>query len=180
MSLPIADLPLFAGCSAALLWASRNPLHHPGSHGFWRFFAWEAILGVIVLNRNAQGEQFISETLLLVSLLPLVLGLLALSKAGRGAGKREDEALYVWERTTTLMTDGIFSLIRHPMYAAMLALNWAMFFRAISVPGFVLALLASYWVLRTAKADERECIAYFGEPYLIYMRNSARFVPWLL
>ena len=179
MSLPIADLPLFAGCSAALLWVSRKPLRHPGSHGFWRFFAWEAILGVIVLNRNAEGGQLISETLLLVSLVPLALGVLALHGAGRGGGKREDEALYAWERTTTLVTGGIFALIRHPMYAAMLALNWGMYFRAVALPAFVLALLASYFVLRTAQADERECIAYFGESYLRYMRTSRRFVPWL-
>ena len=42
------DLTLFLAGSAAIVWLSRKPLRKPGSHGFYRFFAWEAILGLIV------------------------------------------------------------------------------------------------------------------------------------
>jgi len=179
MSLPIADLPLFAVGSAALLWVSRKPLGHPGSHGFWRFFAWEAILAVIVLNRDAEGGQFISQSLLLLSLFLLALALIALLRRGRTSARRQDAALYGWEKTTALVTDGIYACIRHPMYASLLALNWGMSFRALSLPGLLLATLASYFLVRTALAEEHECIAYFGEAYRRYMDRSWRFIPWL-
>lgn len=179
MSLPIDNLPLFLGGSAALVWWSRKPLRAPGSHGFYRFFAWEAILALIVLNREPSGDQLLSETLLPLSLLPLALGFLALRRQGRSDTTRDDGALYGWEKTTTLITGGVFGLIRHPMYSALLGLDWGMFFRAVSLPGLGLAAFASYCLWRTARAEEAECIAYFGQPYRDYMQRTRRFIPWL-
>jgi len=66
-------LPFVAG-SALLLWLSRRPLRQPGSHGFYRFFAWECILGLVVINRPVWGEdpysphQFASWLLMLASI----------------------------------------------------------------------------------------------------------------
>ncbi|MBD5803842.1 hypothetical protein AZOA_32830 [Azoarcus sp. Aa7] len=180
MNLPIANLPLMLTGTAGLLWLSRKPLRNPGSHGFYRFFAWETILALTVLNREPAGDQLISETLLQLSLLPLVFGFIALRHQGKGdAARREDSSLYGWEKTTELITGGIFGLIRHPMYSALLALGWGMFFRAASWPAFALALFGSACVLLTALADERECIAYFGQDYIDYMRGTRRFIPWL-
>lgn len=185
MSLPIADLPLFAGGTAALLWWSRKPLARPGSHGFYRFFAWEAILGLCVLNRNSAGDQLVSVILLQASLLPLALGFFALHRHGRSAASRgdgsdgSDGAMYDWERTTTLVTGGIYGVIRHPMYVSLFGLAWGMCFRALGGLPLALASMASYFLLRTALADERECLAYFGEPYRQYMRRTRRFIPWL-
>lgn len=179
MNLPIADLPLFLAGTAALLWWSRKPLRNPGSHGFYRFFAWEAILALIVLNRQSVGDQTVSEALLPLSLLPLALGFLALRRQGNSDAARDDGALYGWEKTTALITGGVFAVIRHPMYSSLLGLDWGMFFRAASAPGFALAVFASYCLLRTAQAEEKECIAYFGQPYLDYMQRTRRFIPWL-
>ena len=180
MSLPIADLPLFAGGTVALLWWSRKPLRQPGSHGFYRFFAWEAILALIVLNRESSGDQFWSESLLQLSLVPLVFGFIALRWRGRSDQPgRDDGSLYGWEKTTALVTNGIYRFIRHPMYAALLGLAWGMSLRAISLPGLILALIATWFLLRTAKAEEGECIAYFGQTYIDYMQRTRRFIPWL-
>ncbi|MBL8430827.1 MAG: hypothetical protein JNK80_00360, partial [Dechloromonas sp.] len=57
MSAERFDLLLLAAGTLVLLWLSRKPLRHPGRHGFYRFFVWEAILGLIVLNRQPWGEQ---------------------------------------------------------------------------------------------------------------------------
>ncbi|MBL8446845.1 MAG: isoprenylcysteine carboxylmethyltransferase family protein [Zoogloeaceae bacterium] len=179
MSIPLGDLPLFVLGSAALAWVSRKPLRQPGSHGFWRFFAWEAILALSVLNRDPVGPQFFSETLLQFSLVPAGLGLLALVRQGRTSPERPDAALLPFERTTQLVTQGIYRHIRHPMYAALLGLTWGMCLRAPSSVGIGLATLASYLLLCTARAEERECIAYFGQPYRDYMKRSWRFVPWI-
>ncbi|MCP5267951.1 MAG: isoprenylcysteine carboxylmethyltransferase family protein [Zoogloeaceae bacterium] len=179
MSLPIADLPLFAAGTAALLWFSRKSLRKYGSHGFYRFFAWEAILALCVLHRQETGSQIVSESLLQLSLVLLALSYTALVLRGRASAERGDGSFYAWERTTTLITRGIYRLIRHPMYASLLALNWGMFFRAMSPAGFVLALLATYFLQRTAIADEQECLAYFGDDYRDYMKRTRRFIPFV-
>ena len=180
MSLPISDLQLFITGTAGLLWLSRKPLRNPGSHGFYRFFAWETILALIVLNRESAGDQMISETVLQLSLLPLLFGFVALRRQGRSeVAHRKDESLYGWEKTTELITGGVFGLIRHPMYSALLGLDWGMFFRAASWLGFGLALFASGCLLLTALAEEKECISYFGRAYTDYMRSTRRFIPWL-
>ena len=180
MSLPIGDVPLFLTGSAALLWFSRKPLRHPGSHGFYRFFGWEAILAVVVLNRNASGGQILSQSLLLVSLALLLLGVLGLVQRGRPGAQRGGQALFGWEQTTALVTSGVFGLIRHPLYASLLALDWGMFFRATGGVSLCFALIATYFMWRTTRADEEECLAYFGEPYRAYMKRTRRYIPWIL
>jgi protein-S-isoprenylcysteine O-methyltransferase Ste14 len=178
MTLPIASLPLFVGGTVLLLVASWRALLRPGSHGYYRFFAWEAILVLILLNREARGNQVLSESLLQLSLLCLMFGFIALLRHGR-RGQRDDAALYTWEKTTAMVTDGVFSYIRHPMYAALLGLAWGVFFRAISWQGLGLVLFASFFLWRTAQIEERECIDYFGRAYIDYMRRTRRFIPWL-
>jgi protein-S-isoprenylcysteine O-methyltransferase Ste14 len=186
MAVPLSDPQLFAAGTTALLWASRKPLRHPGSHGYYRFFAWEAILAVVVVNRNLDGglvTEWIAQALLIVSVALLALGYGALLKRGRSAAatrsEGDDSALYGWERTTTLITHGIYRLIRHPMYASLLALDWGMFFRTASLMGFVPAALATFFLVRTADADERECLAYFGDAYRDYMQRTRRFIPFI-
>jgi len=41
---------IFAFGTIAIVWISLPSLHRPGSHGFYRFFAWEIILGLLVIN----------------------------------------------------------------------------------------------------------------------------------
>ncbi|MCJ7622948.1 MAG: hypothetical protein MUO76_05565, partial [Anaerolineaceae bacterium] len=41
---------VFVLASAGIIWVSRASLRDPRSHGFYRFFAWEAILILILLN----------------------------------------------------------------------------------------------------------------------------------
>lgn len=176
----IADLPLFIAGSALLLWFSRYPLRHPGSHGFWRFFAWECILIVAILNRQEVGYQGISELLLQFSVLLLVAGLWGIFRRGCIACRSDASGFYVWERTTTLVESGIYRWIRHPMYASLLALAWGMYSRHADLRSLIPALLASYFLWRTALADERECVNYFGDAYRDYMRRTRRFLPWLV
>ena len=179
MSLPFSDQTLILSGSLALLWGSRRALSRPRSHGFARFFAAELILLLLVLNRNPIGDQTVAQILLALSLVLLVLGYTALRARGRPASVRGDESLFAFERTTTLVTGSVFQFIRHPMYASLLALAWGFFFRDPSVAAFALAAGASLLLDLTARADERECLAYFGDAYAKYMRRTRRFVPYL-
>lgn len=179
MSLPFADQTLLWSGSVALVWFSRKALGKPQSHGYYRFIAVELILLLMVLNRQPKGDQTIAEILLLLSAVLVILGYGALRRFGNAGAARQDETLFGFEKTTTLVTASIFRYIRHPMYASLIALAWGFFFRDPSLLAVSLAGLASGFLLLTARADERECLAYFGDRYADYMKRTRRFLPYL-
>lgn len=179
-----AALVFLAG-SALLAWLSRKPLRRPGSHGFYRFFAWECILGLAVVNHSPWGtatlspHQLLSWLLLATSLALVATGAATLVRHGGVNAGRDDVALYAWEKTGTLVTHGIFAYIRHPMYASLLALDWGFFFQSPNWPAAGIAVLGSLFLLVTARQDEKECLAHFGPAYLDYRRRTRMFVPFL-
>jgi len=186
---PIAWL-IFVLASAVLVLISRKSLSRPGSHGFYRFFAWEFMLILFIRNAPAwfanpvSWYQVISWLLLFISCVPVILGTLLLKNIGqpqsvKKPAPRQDEALYAFEKTTSLITTGIFQYIRHPMYSSLLLLTWGFFFKRLDWVGFGLATAASLFLLVTAWREEQENIRYFGPAYQEYMRHTRRFIPFL-
>ncbi len=172
--------------SVILIYISRTSLQERGSHGFYRFFAWEFILALLLLNIESwflnpfSWYQISSWILLCASLAPLILGMIALRKYGRPAEKREGEDyLIAFEKTTRLVTSGIYGIIRHPLYSSLLLLAWGIFFKIPSWLGAILLFLATASLFMTARADEEGCIRFFGDAYRDYMQNTKRFIPWL-
>jgi hypothetical protein len=112
----------------AISWPS---LRQPRSHGFYRFFAWETILGLFLLNLRGwfanpfTWYQIISWIQLFVSLVPITYGVYLLRRAGKPI-----DAL---EATTRLVTEGIYHYIRHPLYASLVYLAWGIFFKSPSL-----------------------------------------------
>jgi protein-S-isoprenylcysteine O-methyltransferase Ste14 len=178
---------IFLAASSLLIAISWKSLHKPRSHGFYRFFAWEATLALFVMNVGAwfydpfSWHQIIAWILLFLSLIPLGLGIHALRSRGKPAGQREgDPSLLAFEKTTTLVTTGIYHYIRHPLYSSLLLLTWGIFFKSPSFIGIILAVTASFLLIATARADERECRQFFGPPYQDYLRKTKIFIPYLL
>lgn len=176
----------FVILSAIIVYISRASLFNPRSHGFYRFFAWEAILALFLLNVQAwfrdplSWNQLLGWFLLIVSLVPLIFGVRSLVARGKPVQQREGEPqLLAFEKTSTLVTDGIYRYIRHPLYSSLLFLTWGAFFKLPSWAGLALALIASGFLFATARADEAECTRFFGEEYRAYMLRSKRFVPFL-
>jgi len=66
------------------------------------------------------------------------------------------------------------------MYASLLYLTWGAFFQNPSLLGFCLAVMATIFLILTAKADENECLQYFGFEYRAYMRQTKMFIPFLI
>jgi protein-S-isoprenylcysteine O-methyltransferase Ste14 len=181
----MSRIALFVAASCLLAYVSRHSLRVTSSHGFFRFFAWEAILGLVLLNAPRWFEdplsfrQIISWLLLLASLVLVVPSVRDLLRLGNISQQRADATLLSFERTTTLVTTGAYRHIRHPMYSALLFLTWGTYCKDPSWAGIVLAIAASILLFKTATADEAECIGYFGEPYRAYARDTRRFVPFL-
>jgi len=83
------------------------------------------------------------------------------------------------EKTSKLVTVGLYGYIRHPLYSSLLCLAWAMFFKSPSWLEAALALLCTLFLTTTAYAEERENIIYFGDEYVEYMKRSKRFIPFV-
>lgn len=177
----------FAVTSLFLIAISWKSLTHPRSHGFYRFFTWEAILASFLLNakfwfyKPLAWNQIIAWLLLFLSLIPLALGIHSLRTRGKPVGQREgDPSLLAFEKTTTLVTSGIYRYIRHPLYSSLLLLTWGIFFKSPSLPGGILPVLSTLFLVLTAKTDEDECVHFFGTQYAEYMKNTKMFIPYIL
>lgn len=180
---------VFACVSGLLAYLSRASLKVPGSHGFYRFFAWECILGLFLLNFiNLQqwfGDPFsvrqvISWFLLITCIVPAVHGVHLLRRLGEpDAGRRHDAPLIWIETTTRLVTTGAFKYIRHPLYSSLLLLAWGVFFKHPSWVAGGVVVGATAFLLATAKAEEVENVRYFGAAYRAYMQRTRMFIPFV-
>ncbi len=175
----------FALASAGIVWISWRCLRSPRSHGFYRFFAFEFIAALIVLNAPYwfrdpfAPRQLASWLLLFGSIWPAVVGLRLLVTAGRPTSESSDPTQLGFEKTTTLVAVGMYRYIRHPMYASLLGLGWGAALKDLSAASVGLAAAATVSVLATALAEEREDLAHFGASYAEYMKTTRRFVPFL-
>ncbi|MGD8402655.1 MAG: isoprenylcysteine carboxylmethyltransferase family protein [Anaerolineales bacterium] len=179
-------LAIFIISTGLLIYISRASLRQPNSHGFYRFFAWESILLLFLLNVEQwfvdpfSWQQLIAWTLLFASLVPLIFGVRSLRERGRPARERTgDPSLLAFEKTTTLVTTGVYAYIRHPLYSSLLLLTWGTYFKTLSLSSTALALVATTFLIATARADEAECIRFFGGVYQEYMQRTKRFIPYL-
>jgi protein-S-isoprenylcysteine O-methyltransferase Ste14 len=110
----------------------------------------------------------------------LGFGAYSLRTRGKPARQREgDPSLFTFEKTTALVTSGIYKYIRHPLYSSLFLLNWGIFFKFPGGIGLALALIASLFLLATARADEAECIQFFGNQYQEYMKQTKMFIPYV-
>jgi protein-S-isoprenylcysteine O-methyltransferase Ste14 len=178
-------LALFTVTTLGNAVVSRRAIRNVHSHGFFRFIAWEAIAALVLwnlpywLSDPLSIKQLVSWVLLFASLYVLWQGVSRLRLATRTNDRSESE-LYGFERTSELITSGIYRYIRHPLYASLLYLAWGAFLKDISWISVILVLIASAGLMGTAKADETECVEYFGDRYRRYMERTTRFVPFVL
>jgi protein-S-isoprenylcysteine O-methyltransferase Ste14 len=177
---------VFVVASAGIAYISRASLRSPRSHGFYRFFAWEAILALIVLNvehwfRDPFSlHQIISWIFLIASAFLVVHAVHLLRFIGKPTEQRRDsEATIGFEKTTELVAVGAYKYIRHPMYSSLLFLAWGVLFKDLSWLSGIFALAATLFLVATAKAEEAEDIRFFGAAYQTYIKRTKRFIPFL-
>jgi protein-S-isoprenylcysteine O-methyltransferase Ste14 len=170
----------------ALAFVSRASLLKPASHGFYRFLAWECMLGLFALNMRFwyagtnPTYKFISGFLFVNSLVLILISFKLLELTGKPNPRRNDAPMFEFEKTTVLVTSGIYRYIRHPMYASLLFLCWGFFFKQPSLIGGVLAVTASGLLVAAARVEETENIRYFGDDYRKYMKQTKMFVPYIV
>ncbi len=176
---------LFLLLSGVFIFISWDSLTRPRSHGFYRFYAWEFMLGLFLLNvfywfKNPLApHQLLSWALLVLSAVVALCGFLQLRRMGKADSRRDDASLVHFEKTTVLVASGVYRYIRHPMYCSLVLLTWGIFFKRLSPAGLALAIAATFFLLLAVLCEEEENVRYFGEPYREYMKRTKRFIPFL-
>jgi protein-S-isoprenylcysteine O-methyltransferase Ste14 len=174
----LPELLLFLALSLPLLAVSWPALRGRRAHGFYRFFAWEAILALIVLNlRFWFADPFsplhlLAWALLLLSIFLAVHGFRLLRRVGRPQGE--------FENTTRLVTVGAYRYIRHPVYASLLCLAAGAWLKQVTPASALLFALAAILLYATARVEEAENLARFGPEYAAYMRRTKMFIPYVI
>ncbi|UCC43522.1 MAG: isoprenylcysteine carboxylmethyltransferase family protein [Candidatus Zixiibacteriota bacterium] len=176
---------VFLVVSVGFVWLSRRSLRNIRAHGFYRFFAFESILALILLNLDCwfdaplSGRQVISWLLLAASGALVFYSFLVLRRMGRPGRERDDPSLTGVERTTRLVTRGPYRYIRHPIYSAGVIGTWGVFFKQPSWASSCLAVIVTIFFTMTARVEEAENIHFFGDEYRDYMKKTRMFIPFL-
>ena len=156
-------------------WASLKDKRY---HGIYRFFSFESIFILILLNipfwfKNSLSiPQIISWILLLLSILIASYGFYLLKNLGRPDGKMEN--------TTLLITSGLYKYIRHPLYLSLLLLGFGALLKNIDYFKIMLMIINILALIGTAKVEEKEMINKFGDDYKKYMCKTKMFIPYIL
>jgi protein-S-isoprenylcysteine O-methyltransferase Ste14 len=171
-------LIIFAVVSVAIVLLSWKSLRNLRSHGFFRFFAFECILLLILANieywfrEPFSALQVISWLLLLSSLVLAIHGFHLLRVIGRPKDGIED--------TSVLVRRGAYNYIRHPLYSSLLLFAWGTFLKAPSLLSTLLAVAVTTFLVATARVEEMENIQKFGDGYVTYMKETKMFIPFLI
>lgn len=178
-------LIIFSILSLLLVSISWRTLFNVKTHGFYRFFGWECMAWLFASNHRFWFvdpfgvKQLVSWILLIYSAYLVVAGLLVMRRKGKASSTRDEKNLFGFEKTTELIDTGVFKRIRHPLYSSLVVLTFGIFLKNPTVDLLVISLIATILFYITSKYDERECINYFGEPYLEYMKRTNMFIPFV-
>lgn len=174
---PISWTILAAGTLGLVVFSWVVSLKAKRYHGIFRFFAFESILVMVLINTRCwfhdpfSIRQIASWLFLLSSMVAAAHGFVLLNKVGKPEGQME--------QTTRLIEVGAYRYIRHPLYLSLILGAVGVFLKNISWPVAALGLIAIASAYGTAKVEEGEMTARFGEEYKEYMQRSRMFVPFI-
>ncbi len=168
---------LFLLFSIPILVLSWESLRRPRTHGFYRFFAFEAILALVLANREYWFQQpfsalqILSWLFLLASIVLAIHSFWLLRRIGRPQGGIEN--------TTLLVASGAYRYIRHPLYASLVLFAAGAFLKHPSLTGIGLLVGIIALLIATAKVEEGENLKRFGAEYAEYMENTRLIIPFV-
>lgn len=142
-------------------------------------FRWRALVACILII-PAFAVTVLSQPLVgLESIAKLVLDVLAWVFFLGGALFRFWSTLYIGGRKGhTVVSEGPYSLCRHPLYVGtfLLAISGALFAGSPFILAAVI-LLGIYYALFTIPVEERYLVNLLGEDYVAYCRQTSRLIP---
>jgi protein-S-isoprenylcysteine O-methyltransferase Ste14 len=169
---------LITGTLVIIVFSWFFSVKHKRFHGIPRFFAFESIYLLVLINLKIwfhdplSLNQIISWILLILSAYAGIAGYLLLKGKGKPSGN--------FENTTILVKAGIYSLIRHPLYLSLFLLGTGAMMKDLNIPTLTLGAVNLVAVYFTALIEEKEMEERFGPAYRQYMKETKMFIPFLL
>ena len=174
----IIEIIVFILFSICLMYISWNfSLRKKRYHGIPRFFAFEGIFLLVLLNYINWFKdpfsviQIITWILLIGSAIIAFLGFYLLYKRGRPDGQIEN--------TTNLITTGIYKYIRHPIYSSVIPGVFGILLKDIGFIQILLTIIIFVALVFTVKVEEKEMIKKFGSEYEDYIKKTKMFIPFV-
>ena len=147
-------------------------------HGIARFFAFESVFILVLLNLQVwfinpfSLSQIFSWILLTLSAYVVITGYLLLKRKGKPDSN--------FENTSLLVKSGIYGYIRHPLYLSVFLLGTGVMLKDPGPVQVALGVINFIAVWFTARIEEKEMIAKFGDDYKAYMTETKMFIPFII
>jgi protein-S-isoprenylcysteine O-methyltransferase Ste14 len=181
----VIEVVIFLAGSAGIFAVSWRALRVPRAHGRLRFLAFECLLALVLFQarrwfvRPLAPHQLVSWPLLAMSALLALHGFDLLCRPGRPDAAHGKSSDLGFERTSVLVSSGVYQWIRHPLYASLVLAAWGAFFKGLSWTSAALAVAVTLLLAATARTEENENLEKFGTAYAEYARRTWRFVPFV-
>lgn len=133
------------------------------------------IIGVIIIFTTVGNKNLFPSLLLnkFILLLSVVYWLYFFTSALRV----HKQAVKGAERINKIIDNGVYGMVRHPIYAADIVLIWGIF---VVFPSSIILFIAIYFTIILfiwMKLEEKVLIERFEEQYLEYMRKVPMIIP---
>ena len=171
-------ISLISGTVLIVIFSWFLSLRFKRYHGIARFFAFESVFILALLNYRVwfnnpfSPVQLVSWILLILSAYVVITGYMLLKRKGKPDSN--------FENTSLLVKSGIYGYIRHPLYLSVFLLGTGIMLKNPETLQLILSIINLIAVYITARIEENEMIAKFGEQYRIYMKETKMFIPFIV
>lgn len=172
------NIILIGGTIFIILFSWFLSIRYKRYHGIARFFAFESVFILVILNYKVwfvnpfSPAQLISWILLCLSIYIVITGFLILKRKGKPDSN--------FENTSLLVKSGIYGYIRHPLYLSIFLLGTGIVLKDPASVQILIGTINFIAVYITALIEEKEMISKFGDDYRIYMKETKMFIPYIL
>jgi protein-S-isoprenylcysteine O-methyltransferase Ste14 len=169
---------LLVGTVLIIIFSWFLSLRYKRYHGIARFFAFECVFMLVLLNYKTwfinpfSPFQIASWLILILSAYVVIAGYLLLKRKGKPGSN--------FENTSLLVKSGIYGYIRHPLYLSIFLLGTGVMLKDPEPVQLVLGGINLIAIYITARIEENEMIAKFGENYRLYMTETKMFIPFII
>jgi len=175
---PAIAFVFFCGTIFIVLFSWFLSIKYKRYHGIARFFAFESVFILIILNYKVWFKtpfsvlQTLSWLFLLSSIYIAVAGYQLLKRQGRPDSN--------FENTSVLVKTGLYAYIRHPLYLSIFLLGTGVMLKHPGIIQISFGLVNLISIYLTARIEEKEMITRFGDEYRSYMKDTRMFIPFVL
>jgi protein-S-isoprenylcysteine O-methyltransferase Ste14 len=169
---------LIPGTLLIMVFSWLLSIRHKRYHGIARFFSFESIFLIVLLNVKIWFRepfsilQIISWIFLISSIYFAVAGFILLKRVGKPDSN--------FENTSVLVKEGLYKYIRHPLYLSLVMVGTGAMLKDPGFQQLVLGGINLFALWLTARIEEREMMSRFGGEYAQYMKETKMFIPFII